>query len=70
MPSETQEIQYDNLRVHVPAADKLREVVRVYKDKRGVSPTQSEALAIIADHYLVHVLGSADAAKAQATESP
>lgn len=67
MASETQEIQYDNLRVHGPAADKLREVVRVYKERRGVSPTQSEALTIIADHYLANVLGlDADAAKAKA----
>lgn len=57
MPSETQEIQYDNLRVHAPAADKLREVVKAYRDKQGVSPTQSEALTIIADYYLTHALG-------------
>ena len=52
MSSETQEIQYDNLRVHGVAADKLREVQKQYKAKRGVYPTQSEALTIISDAYL------------------
>lgn len=56
MPPETQEIQYDNLRVHTPAADKLREVQRVFKDANGVSATQSEILTIIADYYLINVL--------------
>lgn len=63
MPSETQEISYDNLRVHEPAADKLREVQRQYKIKRGVLPTQSEALTIIADAYLVVL--EAESPKAQ-----
>lgn len=55
MSDETQEIpytRYDNLRVQVPAANKLREVQRQFKAKRRVHPTQTEALAIIADAYL------------------
>lgn len=59
MDSETQEIQYDNLRVHSTAADKLREVQRVYKERKRVSATQSELLELMADFYLAHELRAA-----------
>lgn len=58
MPPETQEIQYDNLRVHASAADKLREVQRQYKEKRGVSATQSELLTLMSDFYMSRELSA------------
>lgn len=64
METDTQEPQYDNLRVHVPAADKLREVQKAFKSHHGVSATQSEILTIITDFYLANGFSDSRSLKA------
>lgn len=59
MPTETQEIQYDNLRVHSGVAEKFRGVWQRYREKNRVSATQSEVLEKMTEFYAAHELKDA-----------
>lgn len=52
METTPQETKIDNLRVHSTAKGKVKLVVEAIRTKRGVKPTLTEALEIMADHFL------------------
>lgn len=52
MQDGTQETKIDNLRVHSTAKGKVKQVVEAIRTKRGIKPTLTEALEIMADHYM------------------
>lgn len=47
-----QETRIDNLRIHSAAKTKVLEVVDAIQTDKKVKPTLSEAVTIMADHYL------------------
>lgn len=52
MQAQTQETKIDNLRIHSVAKAKVLKVVdAIHKDKK-VRPTLTEAVIIMADHFL------------------
>ena len=52
MPNDPQETKLENFKVRTQAKAKAVEVVRAIEAKRGIKPTLSEALVIMADHFL------------------
>lgn len=52
MERQTQETKLENLRIHSAAKTKVQKVVdAIHKDKK-VRPTLTEAVTIMADHFL------------------
>lgn len=52
MDPKAQETKIDNLRIHAEAKSKVLEVVGAIQTDKKVKPTLSEAVTIMADHYL------------------
>ena len=52
METETQETKLENLRIHSDAKAKVVAVVDAIHADMKVRPTLSEAITIMADHYL------------------
>lgn len=52
MEAQPQETKIDNLRVHSTAKSKIRLVVEAIRTKRGIKPTLTEAVEIMADHFM------------------
>jgi len=57
MPSKPQENELDTLKIKRPAADKIREVQRRFREHNPGSITQSEAIELMAEHYIAAKLG-------------
>lgn len=62
------ETEIKNLKVEAPAKERLLDVMRTYKGKHGVSPSQSEALVIVCEYYLVNALESPLVNRSEAAE--
>lgn len=53
MTIDTQETKIENLRIKATAKAKVEQVVEAIRtDRNGFKPTLTEALVIMADHYL------------------
>lgn len=52
MNAETQETKFESLKVKTSAKDKLGAVMAAIQAKRGVKPTLTEAVSIMADHFM------------------
>lgn len=52
MPSATQETKIENLRIHAQAKTKVHTVVDFIEQKAKIRPSLSEAISIMADHFL------------------
>jgi len=52
MNAETQETKFESLKVKTSAKDKLGEVMAAIQAKRGIKPTLTETVSIMADHFL------------------
>jgi hypothetical protein len=52
MQTTPQETKIENLRVHAQAKGKVKRVQKAIQAGRGIKPTLSEALVIMADHFL------------------
>ncbi len=54
MEAQTQETKLENLRIHSEAKAKVIKVVDAIHKDRKVRPTLTEAMMIMADHYLAN----------------
>jgi hypothetical protein len=52
MEPQSQETKIKNLRVHESAKKKVLQVVRAIRTDKKLEPTLTEAVIIMADHYL------------------
>lgn len=52
MEAQTQETKLENLRIHSAAKTKVHKVVDAIHKEKKVRPTLTEAVTIMADHYL------------------
>jgi hypothetical protein len=52
MQPQTQETKLENLRIHSAAKAKVTRVVAAIHKEKRIKPTLSEAVTIMADHYL------------------
>jgi hypothetical protein len=52
MNTEPQETKFESLKVKTSAKEKLGAVMSAIQAKRGVKPTMTEVVVIMADHFL------------------
>lgn len=57
MNPEPQESKFESLKVKTSAKEKLGAVMTAIQAKRGIKPTLTETVVIIADHFLSTTAG-------------